>query len=380
MYRAGAQYGFIRTAGKERRPMITELQTAISKVPSRKARLKGLTRVESVKLKVERAALLFRGAPVAISISAVNACITTAIAWSDVNLNILLSWAIAVLGLSFIRAGIWLRFRFAGTSGRNMSRFANLHLFFMAVNGALWGALAPIFAVHGLIGHAFLPFVIAGMTAAAIVSAGASWRAVIAFNVPALAPLAVVYAFAAGSDGVAIAGVVMLYGAATVYLAMTMQRMVDRSILLHTKNTALFSALQRQVDEAHEAEQRFRGLVESSGDVTIIFSPEGKITYASPSVEKALGADPEDMIGLTTKDIVREDDIPQFRAVGEKSLSKLGEVMTLDHVCMKGPGDRKYVALSGRLTNLLYVPGVEGIVFNGGIFDEAAHGVVHAAE
>ena len=36
--------------------MIAELQTAISQVPSRKARLKGLTQVESVRIKVERAA------------------------------------------------------------------------------------------------------------------------------------------------------------------------------------------------------------------------------------------------------------------------------------------------------------------------------------
>lgn len=360
--------------------MIAELQTAISKVPSRKARLRGLTRVETVKLKVERAALLFRGAPVAIAISAVNAGIATAVAWSDINRNVLLTWAVAVVGLSFLRAGIWLRFRFAGPSGRNMSRFANLHVFFMALNGALWGALAPIFAVHGLIGHAFFPFVIAGMSAAAIVSAGASWRAVVAFNVPALAPAAVVYAFAAGSDGLAIAGIVVLFGVATAYLALTMQRMIDRSILLHTKNTALFSALQRQVDEAHHAELRYRGLVESSQDVTLIFSPEGRITYASPSVEKAFGAPPSEIVGMTTKQIVRPEDLPQFRAVGEKSLSQLGEVKTLDHVCMKGPGDKDYVALTGRLTNMLYVPGIEGFVFNGGLIAEDAHKHIHAAE
>lgn len=360
--------------------MIAELQTAISKVPSRKARLKGLTRVEAVKIKVERAALLFRGAPIAILVSAANAGITTAIAWSDIDQGVLLTWAGAVMTLALVRAAFWLRYRIGGASGRNMSRFARWHIVFMALNGALWGALAPIFAVHDMIGHALLPFVIAGMAAAAIASAGASWRAAVAFNIPALTPLAVVYAIAAGNDGLAIAGVVVLYGLATVFLALTMQRMVDRSILLHTKNNALFSALQRQVDEAHVAEQRFRALVESSHEVTIIFSPEGRITYASPSVEKALGAPPEAMIGLTTKDIVRADDFPQFRAVGEKSLSKLGEVMTLAHVCMKGPGRSEYTALSGRLTNMLYVPGVEGFVFSGGLVDGEVHSHIHAAE
>ena len=360
--------------------MITELQTAISQVPRRKVRRKGLTRVEVVKLKVERAALLFRNAPVAIIVSAVNAAIVTSVAWSDIPHNVLLGWAGVVLALALLRAAVWLRIRRGSTSGRNMSRFARWHIVAMAFNGALWGSLAPIFAVHGLIGHALLPFVITGMAAAAIVSAGSSWRGSLAFNIPALTPLAAVYALAAGSDGLAIAGVVLLYGVATTLLALSMQRMVDRSILLHTKNNALFAALQRQADEAHVAEQRFRALVEASREVTIIFSPEGRITYASPSVENALGAPPELMIGLTTKAVVRDEDLPQFRAVGEKSLSQLGEVMKLDHVCMKGPGQPDYVVLSGRLTNMLYVPGVEGFVFSGVLVDGGAHSHIHAAQ
>ena len=359
--------------------MIAQLQTAISNVPSRKARLKGLTQVEAVKIKVERAALLFRGAPVAIGVSALNALIATAVAWSDIERGALLTWAGAVLALAFIRAGVWLRFRMGGVSGRNMSRFARLHIFFMALNGAMWGALAPIFAVHGMIGHAFLPFVIAGTAAASIVSAGASWRAVLAFNIPALAPLAVVYALTSGPNGLAVAGVVALYGVATAYLAFTTQRMIDRSILLHTKNDKLFAALQKQVDEAHEGEQRYRALVESSLEVTIIFSPEGRVTYASPSVQRAMEAPAAALIGQTTKDVVHPDDMAVFRAVGEKSLSQLGEVMALPHVCMRAAPGFDYVALSGRLTNMLYVPGVEGFVFTGGLL-QTAGARTHAAE
>ena len=82
---------------------------------------------------------------------------------------------------------------------------------------------------------------------------------------------------------------VVLYGVATGYLAFVTQRMIDRSILLHTKNEKLLTALRRKVDTAHTAEQRFRALVESSLDVTLIFSPEGRVVYASPSAEKAFG-------------------------------------------------------------------------------------------
>ncbi|MBT8471501.1 MAG: PAS domain S-box protein [Marinicaulis sp.] len=360
--------------------MIAELQTAVSKAPGRRARLKDLTNVEAVKLKVERAALLFRGAPVAVAISAVNALIVAAVTWSDFDNNMLLFWVAAAVSFALIRLAIWGRYKIAGASGRNMSRFARVHIVLMAINGAIWGVLAPIFAANGLITHPLLPFVIAGTAAGAIVSAGSSWRAVLAFSVPALTPLAVVYALMAGADGFAIAGVVFLYGVATTYLAVMTQRMVDRSILLHTKNTKLFNALQKKVDDAHEAEQRYRALVESTLDLTIIFSPEGRVTYASPAAHAVFGVEAESLIGATTKSLVHPDDISHFRSVGEKSLAKIGEVAKLPHVCMRAPGHETYKALGGRLTNMLYVPGVEGFVFNGGLLDESEYAHVHAAE
>ncbi|WP_411819948.1 PAS domain-containing protein [Hyphococcus formosus] len=361
--------------------MIAELQSAVSQVSSRKARLRGLTQVESVKIKVERAALLFRGAPVAIFASIANALIIFLIARSYVEQTILLGWVGAVMGVALLRAGLWLKFKISGVSARNLSRFARLHLSFMVLNGALWGALGPIFSVSGAIEHAILPFIIAGMTAAAIVSAGASWRAVLAFNLPALLPLAAAYAITLGTAGLGIAAIIGIYTLATSYLALTTQRMIDRSILLHTKNEKLLSVLRRRVDDAHTAEQRFRALVEASQDITLIFSPEGKLVYASPSAEKAFNTPSGVLVGKTTKEIVHPDDMSQFRSVGEKSLSQLGEVIGLPHVCMRGAQEGEYVAMTGRLTNMLYVPGVEGFVFSGSRLRENRHTHhVHAAE
>lgn len=359
--------------------MIAELQTAISNVPNRRRLSDAPTPREAAKIKAERDALLFRGALVAIGISAINAVIALFVAWVEVDRLILLSWAGAVILLALARLGLWARYRRRKATARSLGQFARLHVGAMAVNGALWGALAPIFAVHGMIGHAFLPFIIAGMTAAAIVSAGASWRAVMAFNVPALVPLAATYAVVSGPDGTAIAVVVLLYGVAAGYLAWTTQQTIDRSIWLRWRNNRLYQALQKQLDDAHEAEQRYRALVESSHDLTIIFSPEGRITYASPSVKVVLNISPDDLIGRMTKDILHEDDLQLFRAVGEKSLSKLGEVMPLAHVCMLG-ADGDFIALAGRLTNMLYVPGVEGFVFNGGRLDPRDAARIHAAE
>lgn len=358
--------------------MIAELQTAISNTPRRQSVDQKITPADRVRIRVERMALLLRGAPVAILATVATALITLAVAWGSVERTILFAWGGAVIGLSFLLFLVWLRYSRA-SAAHGISTFAKLHIAGMGLNGVLWGALAPIFAVHGLLGNAFLPFMVAGMTATAIAAAGASWRAVLAFNIPALAPFAVVYAIAADGFGLGIAAVIGLYAVATAYLAWTTEQMVMRSIRLRSRNDRLLDALKKQVDAAHESEKRYRGLIESTQEMTFIFSPEGRIVYASPSVDAALGMPQRAVVGKTTKELVHPDDLPVFRAAGEKSLSKIGEVMTLDHVCLRAASG-EYVALSGRLTNMLYVPGVEGFVFTGGRLDPRARLKIHAAE
>lgn len=359
--------------------MVSGLQTALANKPAKRALDEQLTSADRIKIKVERHALLLRGAPTAAITSIINALVTVAVGWGRIDPVIIGGWAVAVILLALFRLAVWRKFSRVHPVGHSLFKFTRVHVAAMAANGALWGSLAPIFAMSGILSNAYLPFIIAGMSAAAIASAGASWRSVLAFNVPALSATAVAYWLFAESDGALIAGVIVLYGVATTYLAWTTQQMVVRSIRLRSRNDNLLAALTKQIDAAHEGEQRYRALVESSSDVTLIFSPEGKVTYASPAAEAAFGAPPQNIVGLTTQEIVHPDDFDQFRSVGGKTLSKIGEVIPLRHVCMRIPGG-PYVNLAGRLTNMLYVPGVEGFVFSGGRVEEDVCQHLPAAE
>ena len=80
-----------------------------------------------------------------------------------------------------------------------------------------------------------------------------------------------------------------------------------------------------------------------------------------------------------SKTIVHTDDLPLFRSVGEQSLASLGSAIEMPNVSMRGRDDGDFVALNGRLTNMLYVPGVEGFVFRGGVAaaDKVAHKHLH---
>ncbi len=359
--------------------MIAELKTAISNTPARRRLDQSLSAADRVKIRAERMALLMRGAPIEIGIGLANAGITYVIARPSVDRNILAAWTLAAVLLAAARLFVWFWYRRGAPAAHRLATYARFHIAGMGLNGVLWGALGPIFALHGLLGNAFLPFMIAAMTATALASAGASWRAVLAFNIPALAPFAAVYIFAIGDFGPMIAFIVILYAVAIAYLAWSTQEMIGRSIRLRSRNDRLLEAIKKQVEAAHEAEKRFRGLVESSQDLTVIFSPEGRVVYASPAVNAALGGPASAFIGKSTKDIVHPDDLAKFRAVGEKSLSKLGEVMPLEHVCLKA-ADGGYAAFSGRLTNMLYVPGVDGFVFSGNKLATARADLAHAAE
>jgi len=359
--------------------MVWGLKTVLANKPPKRAVDEKLTSADRIKIKVERHALLLRGAPTAIAISIINALITLGVAWGHIDPVTIGGWAACVILLALFRLSVWIRYSRKRPVAPSLLKFTRIHVISMAVNGALWGLLAPIFAVNGMMSNAYLPFIIAGMTAAAIASAGASWRSVLSFNVPALTAAAISYGMFAESDGLLIAAVIVLYGVATAYLAWTTQQMIVRSIRLRSRNENLLAALKNQIDAAHEGEQRYRALVEASSDVTLIFSPEGKIIYASPAAEAAFGAPPQNLIGCTTQQVVHPDDFDQFRAVGGKTLSKIGEVIPLRHVCMRAPGGA-YVNLSGRLSNMLYVPGVEGFVFSGGKVDDAACLHLPAAE
>lgn len=359
--------------------MILELHRAVSNITKTKSFDDHLSPADKAKMQLEIATLIFRGVPLATVASVVNAVITAIVAWNMVNHLVLGAWVAGISILALLRIGLWYSVKRQRPTLTVMSRFKKLNLIGMMVNGALWGMLAPIFAVYGQIGHVFLPFILAGMTAASIVSAGACWRCVMAFNVPALLPMAATFFIWGGSGATLISAAIILYGVLTSILALQTSNMINRALFLRSRNTHLTQVLESKVDEKNEAGKRFQALIESSRELTLIFSPEGTVTYASPVSEEILGMKPGQIQGMTTRELMHEDDLPQFRAAGEQALSVLGEVRILPHICLKSESGN-FVPMSGRISNFLYVPGVEGFAFTGSPQKPEMASRLHAAE
>lgn len=368
--------------------MISELQSAVSKntfasillakevggEPERVA-----SPQEADEIKLETASSIYRGVPMAAVAGLVNGIIAASVGWPMVNHVVLMVWTTLVFMVCFARLFLWAKVRGKRSQLAVMERFKNRNMIAMGVNGMLWGMLAPIFAVYGQIGHVFLPFILAGMTAAAIVSSGACWKCVLCFNIPALLPMAAAFFFWGGEGATMISTVIILYGIVTSFAALQTSQMIGRAIMLRSKNATLVEALDTKIEEASLAEKRYKALIESSREATFIFSPEGRVTYANRAAGSILGKAPDALIDMTTRDLMHEDDLLQFQAEGSKTLAMIGDVRPLPPVCLRHD-EGHFVPLSGRLTNMLYVSGVEGFVFSGSVLAPDIASRLHAAE
>ncbi|MEM9169165.1 MAG: PAS domain S-box protein [Pseudomonadota bacterium] len=364
--------------------MIAQFQPSLSEPPTAERRRvdanapEALTAADRQRLLIERHALLRRNAALSIAVGVVLALAAIVVGWSTIARPVLLAWSAGVLALAAARA--FTLHAAAKATSDGIVRFGQFHTAAMALNGVAWAALAVIFAAHGQAGHIFLPIAIAGLTSGALAASVASWRPVVAFNGPALAGLALTYAFSGASPhGWLYAGLVLLYGGVTAWLAYGAQTTTERLIRMRLRQQNLVKALDRRSEMTRESESRFRAIVESSREVTMIFSLEGRVLYASPAVETLLASTPQDVIGKSTKRLIHPDDFGVFKAAGERALADLGAVIPINHLCLKR-GDGAYAPLTGRLTNMLYVPGVEGFVFTAAPVEERVTAYAHAAE
>ena len=66
----------------------------------------------------------------------------------------------------------------------------------------------------------------------------------------------------------------------------------------------------KRTEEAlRESEARFHALVQNALDIVMVTDAQGTIRYISPSIERVLGYQPEEMVGTITAEFVHPDDL-----------------------------------------------------------------------
>ena len=109
-------------------------------------------------------------------------------------------------------------------------------------------------------------------------------------------------------------------------------------------------------------ETRFRALVQNASDIIAVVTLEGELTYVSPSVERVLGASPDQLVGRPGVDLIHPDDrvvVKQFFATvaAAAGMNETTEVRARHQ-------NGEWRALELIANNQIDDPSVKGIVFN----------------
>jgi PAS domain S-box-containing protein len=110
------------------------------------------------------------------------------------------------------------------------------------------------------------------------------------------------------------------------------------------------------------SDRRFRALIEHSTDAIALLTPEGTVTYASPSIERILGYTPQEFMTINGFDVIHPGDIPSIAHTFQQLLAIPGLVDTKQFRSRHKDGTWRWVEAT--VTNLLHDPDVQAIVTN----------------
>ncbi|MEG4248904.1 PAS domain S-box protein [Microcoleus sp. Pol10D4] len=109
-------------------------------------------------------------------------------------------------------------------------------------------------------------------------------------------------------------------------------------------------------------EAKWRSLILNSSDIITILDASGRIVYESPSVERVLGYEPDELAGQIALDLIHPDDLASVISDAEKLIANPGDPIALEGRFRRADGS--WCFLEGVGINLLADPAVKGIVIN----------------
>lgn len=120
--------------------------------------------------------------------------------------------------------------------------------------------------------------------------------------------------------------------------------------------------LRRAQEALRRSEEHFRSLIENALDIVAVIDGEGVIKYASPSVKRALGHEPEELLGGSALDIIHPDDADAFMATLESTLREPATAISDDFRLRHSSGAWRSFEWEAQLLPKEY--GSEGVVVN----------------
>ena len=111
-----------------------------------------------------------------------------------------------------------------------------------------------------------------------------------------------------------------------------------------------------------ESEGRFWSLVQNSSDLITVLGFDGTREYVSPSVERILGYEPDDLVGSNAADLIHPDDRPVVQKLLAQSTQTPNGELTMEVRLRHADGSWRTFEVTA--ANLLDEPGLGAIVLN----------------
>lgn len=109
-------------------------------------------------------------------------------------------------------------------------------------------------------------------------------------------------------------------------------------------------------------EQRFRALIENSSDWVMLIGPDAKVSYAGPSMERALGYTDADILGRSAFEWVHPEDHDRVMRVLSESVHTPGSEASAELRVRHRDGSWRWIEAAAR--NMLHDPAIGSVVVN----------------
>lgn len=120
--------------------------------------------------------------------------------------------------------------------------------------------------------------------------------------------------------------------------------------------------LEEQIEEVNRTQKRMALLLENASEVITIYEQDGTVRYISPSVEKILGYNQNEMVGQSYLDHVTADAKPLVEEMFQKLVDNPFEKQSIQYTYIQKTGDLIWVESTG--TNLLSDASIQGVLIN----------------
>lgn len=290
---------------------------------------------------VEQIKLLYRNLPVGMFATQVIALIILAVQWSVIDHGVLLAWfALATLSV-LSRMGLFAVYRRTHLTQANARRWAIWFTLGTVVAGIIWGS-AGIFLFSGEQSHqVFVIFILAGMTAGAVVSFSSLWKVGLIFILFTLTPLSVRLLIEGRDMHLAMAAMSLLFMVLMVIISRRMYRTTLTSLQLGFENSDLVAVLarekaatedlnrelRREIGERvrieaglRESEAHVRAVIDNVPDGIVTLTEQGRLESVNPAVLRIFGYSEAEMIGMHFKMLMPESVRDEYDDYIEKQI------------------------------------------------------------